>query len=184
MEQSKQGTMAEQEAAKRRKERADKFWNIFLFTDGHGRLKSTTVIYSFFISVLFLAVYGVLYMLLIDALNDLLGPGCPVWLANTVESLVPAILGSLLCNALFYAVKQKKLIIAGYAWLILYALVLLVGVLVGMDAGDWGMFLSLYALVVPAPILLGLGLAIFLTNRYNTKQSGGRALEPQTDKRS
>ena len=91
---------------KSKETKADKFWSIFLFTK-NGRVKSTFIVNSFSLSILFLAVYGLCYFMLIDPLNSLVSAHLSTSLASLVESLVPALIGSVLCCSLFFVIKDK-----------------------------------------------------------------------------
>lgn len=162
-----QPQQTEEEKAKLRKERADKFWNIFLFTDGKGKLKSTLVVNSFSLSILFLFVYGICYYFLIDVIQHGLGENAPVWLQNTLQCLVPCLVGTAACCSLFRLFKKKELVPAAYAWLILYAVVILVGTLVGMDADTRPYFLGFYAMIVPLPLALGTYLSFTMLHKHN-----------------
>lgn len=156
MAKEREKTQAELDRAAQRKEKADKFWGMFLFTE-NGKIKSTLIVYSFSLSILFLAVYLLAFMLLIDPLEQLMVNmlAAPVWLTNLVEGLVPALVGTALCCSLFFVFKDKRLVPVAYVWLCLYALILLIGMLVQLAMQDWSGFLQLYALCIPIPVLLG-----------------------------
>ena len=146
---------------KSKETKADKFWSIFLFTK-NGRVKSTFIVNSFSLSILFLAVYGLCYFMLIDPLNSLVSAHVSTSLASLVESLVPALIGSVLCCSLFFVIKDKKLVPAGYVWLLLFSLFAFFYLLFSLAPQDRGTFLSLYALIVPAPLITGGGFSAYL----------------------
>ena len=124
--------------------KADKFWNIFLFTK-NGKVKSTLIVNSFSLSILFLVIYGLSYFMLIDPLNDLISTHISTSLASLVESLVPALLGSALCCSFFFIFKDKRLVPAGYIWLLLFSLFTFFYLLFSLQSHDRNTFLSLYA---------------------------------------
>lgn len=146
---------AEQKAKEEaRMKRADSFWNIFLFTK-NGKVKSTLVVNSFSLSILYLAVYAAAYFFLIDPIEAVAAGVCPVWLTNVLESLIPGVLGTCVCVAPFFLFRDKRLVPVAYGWLVLYAAVTLIGVSIGLDAESRTIFFNLYAMLVPVPLLLG-----------------------------
>lgn len=162
-----QTPLTDEEKKQTQKKRADKFWNIFLFTDGKGKLKSTLLVNSFSLSLLFLAVYGLCYYFLIDIIQIGLGENAPVFLQNLLQCLVPCIIGTGACCSLFRLLKKKELVPAAYVWLILYALVMLIGTLVGMDAETRPFFLNFYMMIVPLPLALGTFLSFSMLKRFH-----------------
>lgn len=140
---------------------ADKFWNIFLFTK-NGKVKSTFIVNSFSLSLLFVAIYALSYLILIDPLESMLAVRYGVALASFAESAVPALVGSALCCSLFFVFRDKRLVPGAYIWLLLFSLFVLIYLLVTLQSGDLGVFLGLYGMIVPAPILLGGGCSAYL----------------------
>ena len=161
MGKDEQATRTDEERRQQRKKRADAFWSIFLFTK-NGKVKSTTLIYSFSLSILFLAVFTALYLLLIDPIELALAGKAPAWLRSLCESLAPALLGALLTASLCFVFKEKKLVWMAYAWLWLYAVVMLIGVAAGLAPDVRRDFFLLYAMVVPAPLVFGTALSVLL----------------------
>lgn len=178
MGKEREKTQAELDRAAQKKEKADKFWGMFLFTE-NGKIKSTLIVYSFSLSLLFLAVYFLAFMLLIDPLHGLMEGtlGAPVWAINLVEGLVPALLGTALCCSLFFVFKDKRLVPATYVWLCLYALILLIGMLVQLSLQDWSGFLQLYVLVIPVPVVLGQVVSYKLYARHRDAHPDGPVKE-------
>ena len=163
MPDKKDRTEAEREAE--RKRRADEFWNIFLFTK-NGKIKSTLLVNSFSLSILFLAVYFLSYYLLIDLIDMAVASVFPVWLANICESLLPGVIAAGLCCLLLFVFKERRLVPLAHLWLLLYALVMLIGVAVGLDAEVRAFFLALYASFVLPGVLIGGALSVLLYLRY------------------
>lgn len=145
----------------KKESKADKFWNIFLFTK-NGKIKSTLIVNSFSLSILFLAIYALSYLMLIDPLESMLAARFGVAFTSFAESAVPALLGSMLCCSLFFVFKDKRLVPGAYVWLLLFSLFVLVFLLITLQSGDRGVFLSLYGMIVPAPIILGGGFSAYL----------------------
>lgn len=150
------------------KKRGDSFWGIFLFTKD-GKVKSTLLIYSFSFSVLCLAVYFLAYMLMLDGLDSALSGRMSTWAVNLVESLVPALTGTLICNVFHFPIKDKRIIPGAYIWLILYAVGATVAILVGMSAADRLFSLQLLLMFAAAPVITGtlLSFALFYRHRKN-----------------
>lgn len=157
--------MSEEERKQARKERADAFWNIFLFTK-NGKIKSTLLINSFSLSILFLAVYLLSYYLLIDLIDMAVADVFPIWLTNVCESILPGVIAALLCCALLYVFKERRLVPLAHLWLALYAVVLLIGVAAGLEAEARRLFLALYASFVLPGIGIGGSLSVLLYLRY------------------
>ena len=102
------------------------FWDAFRFTK-NGRFKSTLLIYSFSLSFVFVAVYIAAYWLLIDPLELGLRPYLSTRLLTAVESIVPALVGSLVCCVFHFTSHDKKMVLFTYGWIVLYAVVLQTG---------------------------------------------------------
>lgn len=162
-------TFTPQELEDRRKKRADSFWGIFMPVKD-GKIKSTLVVNSFSFSILCLAIYVALYIFLIDPLGSLVGADAPVYLENIVESIVPAILGTLICCSFHFVFKQKKIIPAAYAWLTVLGIGASIAVVVIVPADIRPYMLHLVLLCVPAPLITGCGLSAFLYSRYRKKE--------------
>ena len=81
--------LKKEERERAQKERADRFWACFLFTE-NGKVKSTLLLYSFCLCFVFLAVYGAAYAPIVEWLDPLLA-GHPVALVNFVEAAVPTL---------------------------------------------------------------------------------------------
>ena len=128
--------------AKREKEQArrvESFWDAFRLTE-NGHVKSTLLLNSFCLSILFLAVYGAAFFLLTDPIH--------AWLAlapRAVENLVSALL-------------------------LLLALASLVTMLLLLrgDSGASVLFLQLFGMMVPVPLLMGFGSSWWLLRRRNS----------------
>lgn len=150
-----------------------KFWDMFRFTKD-GKPKSSLVVTSFSLSILLMALYAVLYYFLADPMEKLFGgwPHLPVVL---LEAILPAIPGALVSLLLMRFIGNKRVVPLAYLWLFLYAAAMLIAMLVSLrgEADARAAFLSVFAMVVPAPVLLGGGLCLW---QYSTKY---RPAEPQ-----
>ncbi len=170
--------LTEEERAARRKERADEFWNIFLFTK-NGKVKSTLMVNTFSLSVLFVAVYVLCFMLLNEWLDFKLAEHLPTWLVSVVESVVPSAFATLICCSFFFVFKDKRLIPCTYLWLVVYGLVLLIGVCVGVDAETRAFFLTFYCMFALVPLCIGVTSAWLLYRRYQRTHPVVEAPQPK-----
>lgn len=149
-----------------RTNKANSFWDAFLMTE-NGKVKSTLLIYSFFLSVVYLAVYFAAFIFLLDPIHAMTD-GAPMAAVYLAEALIPAVAGTAVCGLSWKLFRDKRLMPATYAWLVVMALVVLVTMLVlfGDDAGSRNLFLQFFALSVPAPLILGCGMTFLLYRRY------------------
>ena len=145
--------------AKREKEQArrvESFWDAFRLTE-NGHVKSTLLLNSFCLSILFLAVYGAAFFLLTDPIHAWLALA-PRAVENLVSALLPALIG------------HPQTVLAAYGWLLLLALASLVTMLL-LLRGDHGasvLFLQLFGMMVPVPLLMGFGSSWWLLRRRNS----------------
>ncbi len=144
-----------------------------LFLDANGRPKSATLLYSFLLAILYIAVYAAAYLILLGPLETALS-AAPVWVRNVVQYLVPALIGSALCLApYFFLGTQKRLVPCAYLWL----LALLLGAMVVMPIlCDWSdgwtdylLFLVILALPAAASIVTG-GIPALLLHRKAVRE--------------
>lgn len=152
---------AEQEKA--RAQKADSFWNAFRLTE-NGHVKSTLLLNSFCLSILFLAVYFAAFYLLTDPIHHLLS-AAPRAVENLANALLPAAVGTAAC-ALAQLFCHPRTVLAAYLWLLVLALASLIAMLL-MLRGQEGtsLFLSLYTMLVPAPLVLGIAVSLWLLRR-------------------
>ena len=109
-----------------RSRRAESFWNAFRLTE-NGHVKSTLLLNSFCLSILFLAVYGAAFFLLTDPIHAWLALA-PRAVENLVSALLPALIGTAIC-ALTHLICHPQTVLAAYGWLLLLALASLVTML-------------------------------------------------------
>lgn len=165
MQKRKTEKMRQEERDKVWKKRADRFWGAFLFTK-NGKVKSALLLYSFFLSVGYVAVYVIAYAFLVTLIHPILD-GAPVVVVNFVEAAVPTVVGTAVC-ALAWLMPEKRMMLSAYLWMAAMAIACLVAMLIilGGDAQAQILFLKVFALFVPAPILLGIGLSLWLYLRH------------------
>ena len=83
------------EREKEQARRVESFWDAFRLTE-NGHVKSTLLLNSFCLSILFLAVYGAAFFLLTDPIHAWLALA-PRAVENLVSALLPALIGTAIC---------------------------------------------------------------------------------------
>lgn len=111
------------EREKARAQRADSFWNAFQLTE-NGHVKSTLLLNSFCLSIVFLAVYFAAFYLLADPIHALLSPA-PLAVENLASALLPAAAGTAVCG-LTHLLCRPQTVLASYLWLLALAAAILV----------------------------------------------------------
>lgn len=138
------------------------FKDFFRFTKD-GKMKSATITYSVTYAVLYLIVYGAAYYFLIDVLAPLTA-GMPIWLSDLVGAVIPAFVGALICLVPLKLFSDKKPAFFGYVWIAAFALMFLIAMVIMLkdDRDALSIFLRLFVIMIPAPLLLGGGSAWYL----------------------
>ena len=147
------------------KDQKVEFKDFFRFTKD-GKMKSGTFAYSITYAALILVVYGAAYYFMIDVLAPLTKDLAP-WLANLIGAIVPALVGALICLIPIELISNKKPFFLGYVWIAIFALVFLIAMIILLkdDRDALSIFLHLFAIMVPAPLLIGGGSALYLWKR-------------------
>ena len=88
---------------------------------------------------------------------------------NLVSALLPALIGTAIC-ALTHLICHPQTVLAAYGWLLLLALASLVTMLLLLrgDSGASVLFLQLFGMMVPVPLLMGFGSSWWLLRRRNS----------------
>ncbi len=141
------------------------FWDAFRFTKD-GRFKSTLLIYSFSLSFVFIAVYTAAYWLLLDPLELGLRPHLGVGLLILVESLVPALLGSLVCCSVHFISHDKKMVLFTYGWIVLFVAVLGGFCVITFSPQEMELIAVIASQFVAPPLVTGIALASALYVRH------------------
>ena len=138
------------------------FRDFFRFTKD-GKMKSGTFAYSITFAALYLVVYGAAYYLLVDVLAPLTN-GLPIWLSDLIGAVVPGFVGALICLIPLKLISNKKPAFLGYVWLAIFALLFLIAMVIMLrdDRDALSIFLRLFVIMVPVPLLLGGGSAWYL----------------------
>ena len=147
------------------KDKKVEFKDFFRFTKD-GKMKSGTFAYSITYAALILVVYGAAYYFMIDVLAPLTKDLAP-WLSNLIGAIVPALVGTLICLIPIELISNKKPFFLGYVWIAVFALVFLIAMIILLkdDREALSIFLHLFVIMVPAPLLIGGGSALYLWKR-------------------
>lgn len=125
-----------------------------VFLTEEGKPKSTLLVYSFSLALLFIAVYMISYVFLVDAIERMLASSS-VLVRNIFEYLVPGVLVSIPCVSLSYLCKKRmNMIAAAYSWLDLIVILAFVGMTFTADKSDWLTDYSLFLMIVGIPMLI------------------------------
>ncbi len=161
---------------------------IFLTED--GRPKSTVLLYSFLLALLFLIVSFAAYSILIDVLENAFASASP-GVRNAIETVVPGVLSGLVCPLVILAFredKKKKLVVNAYVWLaVMFAMMAVLAVFYcDMTEGfrewlfNYGAFMRIWGWPNVVAILVGGWFAWFLyksrsgLRKEDTERLGGR----------
>ena len=165
----RQQTEKEREA--KRQERAERFWDTFRFTE-NGKPKSSFGIYTFSLSIAFIAVYVLCYEGAIRILTDPLSQLTP-FLANLLIALLSSIAGTAICCLPHRFFQDKRLVFGGYLWLCVYAaaVLLIMAILMGFSEG-FVSFLVFFGWFIALPVVLGTAVSAWLFRRdYRSENS-------------
>ena len=88
---------------------------------------------------------------------------------DVLIALLPALIGTAIC-ALTHLICHPQTVLAAYGWLLLLALASLVTMLLLLrgDSGASVLFLQLFGMMVPVPLLMGFGSSWWLLRRRNS----------------
>ena len=123
-----------------------------LFVDKNHRRKSPIAIAGFFATVLFLCVYGVLYVLLAEPLYRHVALSSPA-ATNVAHALIISLAGTALCGLLFL-LKDKRVALFGFVGLAVVLVMFYVAAFL-MEDSRRDMMLPLITLYGLAPTLVG-----------------------------
>lgn len=156
----------EKQKARRKKwdERGKRFWSTFLFTE-NGKPKSGLMVYTFSLSIVFIALYLVAFQFIPELLAPLTA-SWPVTLGNLCGSLCVSLLVLLIGCLMHRLFSDKRLFFGTYLWLALYvaaAFVTMAILLRGTGAMmEFTVFALWFALI---PLVLGLAVSFLLYKR-------------------
>ena len=177
---SKKESLTEKQRREKQRKRADSFWSAFQFTE-NGRPKSSLIVYTFSLSILFGLVYLLCYEAVIRLLTAPLSP-LPAWGGNLVIALAACAAGVALCCLPHRYFRDKSLVFGGHVWLCLYAAAVLVIMLVMMGFTDaFASFLVFFAWFILPPTVSGTAVSALLYRRDRSKAPPKEA-EPEWKK--
>ncbi len=156
------------------KKRESGFWKAFLFTED-GKPKSSLIIYTFFLSFIFIGLYIAGFYLIIEGTTGLLS-GLPAFWGNLLQSLAVGAAGSLTGLLIHVLLKDKRLAFGAHLWLAFYLVAMVVTLLI-MLKGDTGAIRAMLEFVLwfaVIPVTIGLAVTCLLYRRD---------YEPPTDRR-
>ena len=131
-----------------------------IFFPGDDKSKSAVLLYSFCLSLAFIAVFVAFYMFLVDPL-EVLFQNSSVAVRNVVEYTVPAIVACIPCLALSFAFKGDKMSIVplAFIWVCVITLIMCVTMAFAADKNSWkndyGIFMKLIGLPMIISAALG-----------------------------
>lgn len=156
------------------KKRGDSFWKAFLFTED-GKPKSGLLIYTFFLSFVFIGLYIAGFALIIEGTTEPLS-GLPAFWGNLIQSLAVGAVGALAGALIHVLLKDKRLAFGAHLWLAFYLIVMGVTLLIMLkgDAAAIRAMLEFALWFAVIPVAMGLVVTWLLYRRD---------YEPPSDKR-
>ena len=153
-----------------------------IFLTEEGKPKSTLLIYSFSLALLFIVVFLVSYWLLLEPLEKALSDSS-VMLRNIVEYTVPAVAGCIPCVALSFAFKVRmNMVPAAFTWLCVIDLIMIVTMVFMVDRTDWATEYRLFLTIVGIPMLISAALGTVASQVVYRRRK--KALEMRIEKYS
>ena len=147
-----------------------------VFLTEEGKPKSTILIYSFSLSLLFIVVFLISYWLLLEPLEMALQKS-PVVVRNIVEYTIPAVVGCIPCVALSFAFKERmNMVPAAFTWLCVIDLIMFVTMVFTVDMSDWATEYGLFLAIVGIPMLLSAVLGTVASQVVYRRRSKAREL--------
>lgn len=137
------------------------FLSAFLFTE-NGKPKSSFLIYTFCLSIVYVAVYVFVMsnaiVLLVPRLDRLVSPTVD----NLIVSLTAGIVGAAICCAPHFLFRDKRLVFGTHAWLALYVVAGTVCICIMARTLD---FLEVIWWLAALPAAIGLAMSYILFRR-------------------
>ncbi len=153
-----------------------------LFFEENGRPKSADLLYSFLLAILFLLMYLLAFLFLLDPIEKLLS-GSSVTVRNIAEYILPAAAGSIICLLIRHFMKEKaKLVLAAYLWMTVLLIAVMLFALLLIDWSDakteYGLFMALIGFPLIAAILTG-GIPALILHRRQLKEKAQEEKEQE-----
>ena len=171
--------MAKERSAFQRK--IDHICRVVFLTE-EGKPKSTVLIYSFSLSLLFIVVFLISYWMLLEPLEKALQSSSVV-LRNIVEYTIPAVVGCIPCVALSFAFKVRmNMVPAAFTWLCVIDVIMFVTMAFMVDMSDWATEYGLFMAITGVPMLLSALLGTVVSQVVYRRRK--KALETRMEKYS
>jgi len=163
------------------KKREDSFWKAFLFTED-GKPKSGLIIYTFFLSFVFIGLYIAGFALIIEGTTGLLS-GLPAFWGNLLQSLAVGAVAALAGVLIHVLLKDKRLAFGAHLWLAFYlaAMVITLIIMLKGDAAAIRAMLEFALWFAVIPVAMGL-VVTYLLYRRDYKPPVDKQEEPEWKK--
>ena len=127
------------------------------FLTSQGKIKSTLLINSLFASFLLIAIFAAIYWLLLEPVTGWFEQIIlmPVWGPPILLSLI----STLLCQLCILTPISKLLVPSAFAFLAVYAVMLLAAILAQIESGGRDLAIHLWAIYTIPPVLIGNGIS-------------------------
>ena len=125
------------------------------YIEVNSKLKNTIVLKAFSLSFLFVLVFAVTYYLGGGVISDLSLPERGGFLTVWGPVSIIAIVASLICCLPMIGLQDKILVPAGFLFLVIYYLIVLIVFLFSGDSADRPMIMQLVNLYFLPPVLFG-----------------------------
>ena len=135
----------------------------YVFLTEDGKPKSASMLYAFCLAILFFAIYVACYGLALWIANGYTDPetsllNIPVALQIIFLYILPAVVGTLPCLCMFFALKKHpEYVPLAYNWMAFFLLILLIGVLLWCDTATYWSDFYQFCLVFGFQALLATG---------------------------
>lgn len=134
-------------------------------------MKSGTVAYSVSLAALFLIIYGAAYYFMIDILAQTT-KNWPILTSDIAGAIIPALIGAAICLVPVKLLYNKKWALYAYIWLAAFSLLFYIAMicLLKDDKDALSIFLRLFLIMVPAPLIIGGGSALWMVRKQDKKE--------------
>ena len=160
-------------------EKKHTFWDMFTLVE-NGKIKSTFLLYAFALSFVFLAAYGLAFVLLIDPIEHMFSGVSPL-LAGALECLIPSALGTMICLLCQKAARNKALAPAAFCFLAVAFLAFGGLTLSVLESGEYAFFFTLFIQLAVVPVAMGGGATCYVWRRQvkEMREMMERAAKPK-----
>ena len=150
-------------ADKERNRLSGKIDSIFksIFFSEDGRPNSAVLLYSFCLSLLFVAIFVASYVILINVIEAFF-QNSSVTVRNIFEYTLPAVIGCIPCLALSFVFKREKMSMVplAFIWMSAITRIMYVTMAFASDKGNWNTEYRMFLRVIGLPMLISSVLGI------------------------